>query len=426
MTTTPSPAEPLAPPFVKRLQTVLGGTTAVIAAVTAVLLAIPTFRDAVVKAFPAAAGFPRALEWTILATVCVVGVAVFFLGRVRESRLAPGANLRLDRDNPDHLLGRADDVENLRVLCREWPQVHLVGEAGAGKTALLRAGLMPLLKAGGQAVPIYVNAYGQDWVKGPRSALAEALWDALTEDQRKQLGLSGRHAPDNVTAHLGQFRAVLGLLPLLVFDQFDDYQLRHSARFLAGKQKAWLSPGELTRANAFWRDVKQLLHDNHAHGLFVTRADTADGLSSVYFKDEPQVYRLTRLPAYVARDVLVRLTTPAAGAPPAVLDPECGWEGLRERLAHDLEEEGDVLPARIKLALLGLPRLRALTVAAYERHGGLAALEAGYLEGHVREAARASAGLSEEQIRRLLLDLVDRESLKTVEKHLDDLKKVVS
>jgi hypothetical protein len=339
---------------------------------------------------------------------------------MRESRLAPGADLRPNRDNPNHLLGRDKDVSTLTDLCRDFSLVHLVGEAGAGKTALVRAGLVPALRTGGQIVPVYVNIYGQDWVKGPLCSLAESLWEMLSEEQRQKLGMTGRHDPDRVTNHLTNFRQTIGLLPLLIFDQFDDYQLRHSARFLDEKRKTWIAPGQLTRVNSFWREVKQLIKDDLAHALFVTRADNADGLASIQFT-EPQVYRLTRLPAHVARDILTRIMAPAEGAAPVVIDPEYGWEKLRERLARDLDEAGTAFPMRIKLTLLGLPRLRALTVSAYERYGGLPALEAGYIEGHIREAARASGGLSEEDLRRLLLRMTDQEALKTTARTEDEL-----
>ena len=248
---------------------------------------------------------------------------------------------------------------------------------------------------------------------------------ALSEDQRKQLGMTNRHEDDQLKEHYGKAGATLGQLPLLIFDQLDDYLLRHAERFLAGKKQVWLTPGELTGRNSFWREVKQSLGADEVHCLFVTAEKMGDGLAAMRFAEEPLVRRLPRLPGTAARDVLFRLTTAAADAPPLVLEPEKGWEDLRERLAHDLEEDGAVLPARIKAALLGLPRLRELTVKAYERYGGLSALEAGFIEYHFREAARASAGLSAEQVRQALLQLVDRDELKTVGKPLDAIQQGV-
>jgi hypothetical protein len=396
---------------------------AVVSLITGVLLEVPKLRDAFEGLVPAAKDVP-ALKWAVVGIMAIIGITLWIKGRP-ESRLVPGADLRLDRDNPEHLLGRTEEVEALGAACRDYPQVHLVGEAGAGKSALVRAGLIPKLTAEGKVLPVYVNGYGEDWIHGPRCALAEALWDALTEDQRQQLGMTSRNDPDHLKEHLGKLRQAFGQLPLLIFDQLDDYQLRHAAVFLAGKQKVWLTPGELTRRNAFWREVKHCLNNDEAHVLFVTSEKMGDGLAAMHFTAEPLVHRLPRLPGQVARDVLFRLTTPAAGAGPLVLDPDQGWEDLRRRLAQDLEEDGAVLPARIKVTLLGLPRLRALTVQAYERHGGLAALEAGYVEYHIREAARAAAGLSQEQVRRGLLQLVDRDELKTVGKPLEAIRQGV-
>jgi hypothetical protein len=295
-----------------------------------------------------------------------------------------------------------------------------VGEAGCGKTALVRARLIDVLREDGRSIPVYLNNYGQDWVRGPLCSLSESLWDTLSADQRAKLEMTERHDPDKVVAQLTKVREILGVIPLLIFDQFDDYQLRHARRFLDEKQNTWLAPGQLTRANPFWREVKQLILKDRVHVVFVTRADSADGLTSVQFL-EPRVYRLTRLPAHMAKVIVARMTSTGQRDQGVVLDPEYGWEKLCERLACDLDEDGTVLPIRVKLALLGLARLKALTVSAYERFGGLPALEAGYIEFHIREAARAGQRLSDEAARQLLLKMVNREALKTIEKTRSDL-----
>ena len=425
MSEKPSPPEASSIPIVKRLQSVLGGTTVIVALISGLLLEIPKLREAFENLFPAAKELP-AIKWTLLGIVAVLGIVLWLKGRT-ESRLAPGANLRLDRDNPNHLVGRVEEVEALAAACHDHPQVHLVGEAGAGKSALVRAGLIPKLKADGKLLPMYVNGYGEDWIHGPRCALAEALWDAMTEGQRNQLGLTGRSDIDRLKEHLDNFSTRIDRRPLLIFDQLDDYQLRHAAIFLTGKKNVWLTPGELTKRNAFWHMVKQALVSDKVRVLFVTADKMGEGLAAMCFTSEPLVRRLPRLPSQAARDVLSLLTTSAAGAPPLVLEPEKGWDDLCERLAHDLEEDGAILPARIKVALLGLPRLRALTIKSYERYGGLSALEAGHVEFHIREAARASAGLiSPDQVRQALLQLVDRDELKTIGKPLNVIRQGVT
>jgi hypothetical protein len=408
------------PSLAQRIQMWSGGTVTALSLLFGLLLTFPMLREALVAIVPGAQGFPRTLQWTIIGIVCLAGARVYVRGRARVSRLAPGASLQLDSDNPNYLLGRQEDIANLGGLCKEFLQVHLVGETGSGKTALVRAGLIPDLRTGAAVIPVYVNSYGHHWSKGPIYALAECLWDALSSEQRTNLGMARRRDPANVTSHLARVRNITGCLPLLIFDQFDDYQVRHSARFLDEKRKAWISSEELTQRNSFWDTVKCLIQQDQVHSLFVTRADTAAGLISVQFV-RPQVYPVTRLPTHLAKDIMERVTTSVARASPVVIDPEYGWEKLRERLARDLDEAGTILPVRLKLALLGLPRLRALTVSAYVRYGGLPALEAGFLEWHIRQAARPKGGLDEDRVRQLLLKMTDLDTLKPVEKTRDEL-----
>ena len=130
-------------------------------------------------------------------------------------------------DNPSHLKGREEDVDRLYSLCRGSRQVNLVGESGAGKSALLRSGLVPATNARGEFLPIYLDAWGHDWEAGPRNALSEAIWNLLSEDNAAELQLSSIPHPGRAIELLERIKPELARTPLLIFDQFDDYQTRH-------------------------------------------------------------------------------------------------------------------------------------------------------------------------------------------------------
>jgi len=72
-----------------------------------------------------------------------------------------------------------------------------------------------------------------------------------------------------------------------------------------------------------------------------------------------------------------------------------------------------------------------LTIGDYQRLGGLPGLEARYIEGHITEAERyfahtkQGALLTQKQIRNLLLALVNRETLKTVPRSIEELEHIV-
>ena len=99
------------------------------------------------------------------------------------------------------------------------------------------------------------------------------------------------------------------------------------------------------------------------------------GLESLRLVPDPLVVRLDPLPPGFVLSVLDRLTARPAGAPPVIESPEQGWARLRLRLADDLERGGVVLPQQLKVALMGLTRLKLLSAVAYDQVGGVAGLD---------------------------------------------------
>jgi hypothetical protein len=71
-------------------------------------------------------------------------------------------------------------------------------------------------------------------------------------------------------------------------------------------------------------------------------------------------------------------------------DPEDGCRSLLVRLSADLERAGTILPRQLKIVLSGLGTLagRILTVAAYERIGATAGLEARLIEDRIAPRPR--------------------------------------
>ncbi|MGH8070186.1 MAG: hypothetical protein ACRERE_34055 [Candidatus Entotheonellia bacterium] len=404
--------------FDEKVKTIGGA----LAALAGILAAITQFNDTLKKAVESlgpVAELPIIVWLLVAAILLIVGVFTLRDGLARRSRLLRPEALLLKADNPAHLKGRSEDIERLSMLCYEAQQVHLIGESGAGKSALIQAGLCLALEAEKKLFPIYLDVWGQDWQEGPRTALLHALWEALSEEDRGTLGLTAPPEPAHLGVLLDHGRAKLGRTPLLIFDQFDDYQTRHRTRFLSGRRRTWLSTDRLIEANAFWGDVKKLIDDQAVHCLFATRTDTADGLESVRFV-APQVYRLDRLNADFVLPLLTELTAYREGAAPVVIAPDRGWERLKERLARDLSEDGAVLPVQMKMALQGLASLRALTVRDYERAGGLHGLEAAHVERHIVNTARHS-GLTKRQVQTLLTSLADAKTLKTVPRSSADV-----
>ena len=323
----------------------------------------------------------------------------------RRSRLLRPEKLLLKSNRPEHLKGREEDIIRLVKLCREEPLVWIVGDSGVGKSAILQSGLCPRLRSENLGlVPIYLDVLGSDWEAGPHNALRDALFDFLQGSKSIEQG-------SNIREVLTKLRNEQRRITLLLFDQFDDYQSRHRTRFVSLPDQTLLSSEELVASNSFWALMKSLIAEGIIHIVFVTRSDTASGLESVRFL-QPRTYPLYRLNSDFVVPLLTELTHNDNEEGPVVYCPENGWDKLKRRFAHDLSQQGDVLPAQMKLAFKGLTHLRTLTIREYERIGGLHGLEASDIESHINNAARHT-GLTTAQIRLLLLYLVDQDELKT-------------
>ena len=213
---------------------------------------------------PLMQGIPGLPAWAPMLAAAVLLVLAFVCWPWRRSRLVDADALRLDPDNPEHLAGRADDIERLVTVVRENKLSFLVGESGAGKSALVRSGLCPELAKKQELLPIYLDTWGKDWEAGPRRSLCDVVYKALSDAERKTVGLSKRPEPDTVIDILGMLEEKLGRTPLVIFDQFDDYQTRHRKEFITGKHRTFRKTRSLIKANAFWSDVNDLAHSRRA------------------------------------------------------------------------------------------------------------------------------------------------------------------
>jgi hypothetical protein len=314
----------------------------------------------------------------------VLGLLIWLRQPKHVSRLQDVDALRLARENLDHLVGRRDDVELLANKCQRSRLVFLIGESGSGKSALVLAGLIPKLHAEKSLLPLVIRNWGSDWERDPVRGVATELKqrvgsEALTDVKILDLP----ETPEQLADLLIPVWRTTGRMPLLIFDQFDDYQTEHRSRFLV--HKTWISANELKKENAFWRTVSSLLEGDYINVLFITRSDTFR--DSVRFIDSV-TQQVDRLPKAAVQTVIERLT--AAGA---IRDPDDSWDHLRDRLIRDLLDRDErILPQQLRVALLGLQDL-PLTVSDYERVGGITGLEARFIRSHITSTS-ISTGLA--------------------------------
>jgi hypothetical protein len=290
----------------------------------------------------------------------------------RPSALVDRDILILRPDNPAHFRGRPKEtIEELRQICTTGPVTHLWGEAGVGKTALIRAGLIPEIKKIEDVLPVYLDCSRVDWNSRLVLELSQALWNALSAPQRTALALKSAPQPNGLQEAIEWVPEKLHTIPLLIFDHFNVYQKRYQARLQPTEKGRWLAANELAAVNPFWEMVRSLVASGRARCLFVTRGQS--GWTSFQFGPITQ-FLLGRLTPGLVRPFLAELTEKG------VSNPENGWTDLIVRLANDLERDGSVLPYQMMMAFNGSSKLRSLTVAAYDDNGGLIGLEARHLD----------------------------------------------
>lgn len=127
----------------------------------------------------------------------------------------------------DRLLGRDQEVGQLLALMRslEYRCGFLSGEAGAGKTSLLRARILPELKKEGRHV-VYVPRAGSD----PCAAIQHELRLSVTLKQPPVENVAFRELLRDV------MEAISGKTLVLIIDQFEEYFVAMRA---PGKQDAF-------------------------------------------------------------------------------------------------------------------------------------------------------------------------------------------
>lgn len=397
---------------IERLQAVAGG----LSAASAVLLAWPTNHQSI-EGLLASLHLPSALWLTpvMSGVLLLFGISLLWQGLSPKSRLLWPEALLIDPDNPDHLRGRTDEIRRLSQAVMTHPLVFLEGESGSGKSALVRSGLIPALRnPPGESLdpsvfPIYLNSYPDDWEDGLYERLVNAVWRQLGVELRQRFaisersGLQSRLLPANSPSLFKRIREELGLIPLIIFDQFDDYQVANRRQFLRDGQ--WITTAELSEANWIWRRIGEELKHHALHLLFVTRRELSGGLEAVRLAT-PNSRFLDRLEPAVITALLEQLVTPKADGRRVICNPTAGWESLKNRITKDLSFQGRVLPIQARVVFKGLSDLSSLSIDSYEDRGGLEGLEAAYIEDGMGAAAR-SAGIPNVRALGLLLPLVD-------------------
>ena len=185
---------------------------------------------------------------------------------------------------------------------------------------------------------------------------------ALSVEDKTKLNLDAQSGPKKYSEAFADYYRRSQRRPLLMLDQFDDYQAqpRYRDRFFPRETGVWRTAEALAKENSFWRLIRHCLQTDILTVIVACREDAAAGLESFRFHPDVPQFGLLRLEPGFIRVIIDRLTERPPSQPPVIADPEGGWTTLRDRMVDELEARGQVLPQQLKVVIRGLSTLRRL------------------------------------------------------------------
>jgi DNA-binding winged helix-turn-helix (wHTH) protein len=269
--------------------------------------------------------------------------------------------------------GREPEVETICSQILAHRSFILHGRSGVGKSSIVRAGLLPLLKSEGHSV--FVIRCFTDPSHQIVAAMAETIGGGHTAESL---------ALEEIVARFRESHA--GRAIIIFIDQFEEF---------------FSLLGEETKQR-FLNCIRDVISDETLpfHMVFVLREDLLAEMS--YLKGSiPEIYyheyRLKRL----SREQAARAITEPARAAGCEYQPQ-----LVTRLLDDLGDEEGVDPPQLQIVCDSLYDAREptgeLTLAVYEQLGTASQILAGYLERVLRRFNSADLRAAREVLTSLI------------------------
>ena len=279
-------------------------------------------------------------------------------------------------------LGRESELQELMgyVLDNQTPLVVLMGESGAGKTSLLRAGLPHILKDKGVRVHY--------WEAVPTDS-AERLLRAIQEDW----SANSEKKPAELTDLINPSDALGAESHVIVLDQFEQLRGRNAVlQLLRRVTRESLPPHRLTWVVAFRREYRAdwadfIIPENNKRGFY------------------PKEMSLRLFTSEAARDVIGQLIQEAG------LQVE--QPVVNNLISAAANADNQVSPVDLGIGLLVLAELydrlggRTLTVKDYQFAGGAE----GLLTQYINRCLERFAETEREPLLKALLALRDPDTL---------------
>lgn len=217
--------------------------------------------------------------------------------------------------NNYHFYGRDKSIETLVRKIKDNLFVTLYGRSGIGKSSLLQAGVIPVLKKEGY-YPVVIRFDTTD----KEEPLARILWTSLTDALSKagiEFKLYGKeYEPDFEDVHVLRMLFASGvflkeereIIPVMIFDQFEEilYRQPEKSRLLLQQLYAMIDDNlDINLACQEWQDDTnfRIVISIREDDLYLLE-DTIDTLNLEDFKENR--YRLLPLTPEEAREIIMK------------------------------------------------------------------------------------------------------------------------
>lgn len=288
--------------------------------------------------------------------------------------------------------GRLQDIHRLveRISRADHKLTVIYGQSGVGKSSLVQAGLLPVLKQQSvdarDVIPVLLQVYS-DW--------AIRLGRSFVQSFEEVKGLSFTGLLDSMAAFLAELRSSSerNLLTVLIFDQFEEF-------FFAYKDATQRQPFfEFLRDCLKIPYVKVILSLREDYLHYLLECNRLTDLTSIdnNILDKKILYYLGIFLPDDAKSVISSLTELSQFH----LEPEL-IDLLVKDLAGDL---GEVRPIELQVVGAQLQTEKINTLAQYEEHGPKKRLVGRFLEEVVKDC-----GVQNEQFAKLVLYLLTDEN----------------
>ncbi len=292
---------------------------------------------------------------------------------------SPRAYLRglLPFEQGESLLGRA--IESKQILAKistaDFRFGYLCGEAGVGKTSILRAALIPGVRALG-GVPIYILRLGSDYLSAVRQSFKLEFGNTIDFDSCATL-----HEIITVATAANPNSRLY-----IILDQFEEFLTIHRAR---------------NSREQFIKDVGECYTDSRlpACWLIGIRKEFVDDLQD-FWPHVPQpldVNSSYRLRNWESKEALSVLNAASSH------DQVPFADALKDRLIRDLEQNGEVRPVELQLVASYLTEKRIYDLDRYRNAEGARGILASYVYEVIEPKSRGDGVALEQQIARYLL-----------------------